>query len=580
MSIVTQNSDLGKIRKPSKKSKLQVPERLPGEGVDFLGNDRSEGFTIKTQPKDTDFNLFGFPRTNFIDSRGNVPQDFNINKPFTLSINKENSRLLKLHNDEFNFKDYYAQAKGSGELGARRSSRGFTEPFIIRDVGDQWGERISPTDAFPTSGFVRGGIAVSADRAFTDAQRLGKFLLTPRGILFTAKQFALQALNVGGDLGTRANVYDPLSPVKNTVPFLHFDRHIDTPLSPIIRQQLESNPIVTAIKANSPFANARGVSAEKFSTSMLLDTAKSFLGLSSDRKKLIDLKEPNNDDPTLKVRSIDVNVGSREYGGAEGDKVNLIPYGQQDRLDSRHGKLEDLDFIPFKFKDVVNNKVIAFRAILSGITDTFSPEYSSERYVGRPDSVYVYQGTNREISFTFDVYPKTDKEMYPLWQKMNYLAGLTYPSYGKAAGGGKGMIAPFCQLTIGDMYKDSDGYISSLTFTVQDQTTWETEFARLPKYIQVACNFIYIGKRLPSSTSKHFEVDWVQDEYTGDIAIKEPGDPQGATFATSDNSFKNNQVRKPFLENLIGRGNQTYRDELSKRVDSKLIKEILNSAGF
>jgi len=142
------------------------------------------------------------------------------------------------------------------------------------------------------------------------------------------------------------------------------------------------------------------------------------------------------------------------------------------------------------------------------------------------------------------------------------------------------MIAPFCQLTIGDMYKDSDGYISSLTFTVQDQTTWETEFARLPKYIQVACNFIYIGKRLPSSTSKHFEVDWVQDEYTGDIAIKEPGDPQGATFATSDNSFKNNQVRKPFLENLIGRGNQPYRDELSKRVDSKLIKEILNSAGF
>ena len=154
-----------------------------------MGNDRSEGFTIKTQPKDTDFTLFGFPRTNFIDSRGNVPQDFNINKPFTLSINKENSRLLKLHNDEFNFKDYYSQAKGSGELGLRRSSRGFTEPFIIRDVGDQWGERISPTDLLPTSGFVRGGIAV-LEIDFYGLQRLGKFLLTPRGILFTTKQFA------------------------------------------------------------------------------------------------------------------------------------------------------------------------------------------------------------------------------------------------------------------------------------------------------------------------------------------------------------------------------------------------------
>jgi len=496
-----------------------VPERLPNEGVDFFPNDRASGFTIKTEPKDTNFTLFGFPRTNFIDSRGNTPQDFNINKPFTLSIGKDNSRLLKLHNDEFNFKDYYAQAKGSGELGARRSSRGFTEPFIIRDVGDQWGERISPTDAFPTSGFVRGGIAVSADRAFTDALRLGKFLLTPRGILFTAKQFALQALNVGGDLGERANVYNPISPIQNVVPFLHFDRHIETPLSNILRNSLESNPIVTAIKANSPYANARvkntGLGAS------FLQALKSSFGLQSERPTLTSIQEvEKNDlgqvtkvlnDPTLKVRSIDVNTG-------EGDTVNLIPYGVRGRTkDDESGKsVEDLDFIPFKFKDVVNNKIIAFRAILSGITDTFSPEYSSERYVGRPDNVYVYQGTNREISFTFDVYPKTDKEMYPLWQKMNYLAGLTYPTYGAAEGGGKGMIAPFCQLTIGDMYKDSDGYISSLTFTVQEQTTWETEFAKLPKYIQVACNFIYIGKRLPSSTSKHFEVDWVEDEWNED----------------------------------------------------------------
>ena len=516
MSIVTQNSDLGRIKKPSKESKLQVPERLPNEGVDFFPNDRASGFTIKTEPKDTNFTLFGFPRTNFIDSRGNTPQDFNINKPFTLSIGKDNSRLLKLHNDEFNFKDYYAQAKGSGELGARRSSRGFTEPFIIRDVGDQWGERISPTDAFPTSGFVRGGIAVSADRAFTDAQRLGKFLLTPRGILFTAKQFALQALNVGGDLGERANVYNPISPIQNVVPFLHFDRHVETPLSNTLRKSLESNPIVTAIKADSPYANAR-VKSEGIGES-LLNALKSSFGLQSERPTLTSLQDTLKDDlgqvikvlndPTLKVRSTDVNTG-------EGDKVNLIPYSTygSERGDLFSKDSNDLDFIPFKFKDVVNNKVIAFRAILSGITDTFSPEYSSERYVGRPDNVYVYQGTNREISFTFDVYPKTDKEMYPLWQKMNYLAGLTYPTYGAAEGGGKGMIAPFCQLTIGDMYKDSDGYISSLTFTVQEQTTWETEFAKLPKYIQVACNFIYIGKRLPSSTSKHFEVDWVEDEW-------------------------------------------------------------------
>ena len=206
-------------------------------------------------------------------------------------------------------------------------------------------------------------------------------------------------------------------------------------------------------------------------------------------------------------------------GGTRGqDKVNLIPYGVDYYTKGGKGgtaeeKLVDLDWIPFKFKDVRNNKSIVFRAILSGITDTFSPEYSSESYVGRPDKVYVYQGTSREISFTFDVYPKSQEELPVLWEKLNYLAGLTYPHWadGNADGGG-GMISPFSELTIGQMYTDSPGYISALTYTVQDNGTWETTFAKVPKYVQVSCTFIYVGKRLPSATQKHYELPWVADK--------------------------------------------------------------------
>ena len=157
--------------------------------------------------------------------------------------------------------------------------------------------------------------------------------------------------------------------------------------------------------------------------------------------------------------------------------------------------------------------------------------------------------------------------MFPIWQKLNYLAGLTYPTYGDAVGGGKGMVAPFCQLTIGDMYKDSDGYISSLTYTVQDQTTWETEFTKLPKYLQVAVNYIYIGRRLPSSTSKHFEVDWVQDEYKGDDFFK------GASFSISDEAFKLPPVQSSLK---FGLG----RDVNKKNLTAKGVKDILNNAGF
>ncbi len=122
------------------------------------------------------------------------------------------------------------------------------------------------------------------------------------------------------------------------------------------------------------------------------------------------------------------------------------------------------------------------------------------------------QGTEREISFTFDIYPKSDAELVTLWEKMNYLAGLTYPSFEGAVGGGMGMISPICELTIGDMYRDAPGYLSGLTYTIMDEGTWELDLARLPKYVQASATFVYIGKRLPSSTQKHYDVPWVGEE--------------------------------------------------------------------
>ena len=95
---------------------------------------------------------------------------------------------------------------------------------------------------------------------------------------------------------------------------------------------------------------------------------------------------------------------------------------------------------------------------------------------------------------------------------MNYLAGLTYPSFEGAVGGGMGMISPICELTIGDMYRDAPGYLSGLTYTIMDEGTWELDLARLPKYVQASATFVYIGKRLPSSTQKHYELPWVPEE--------------------------------------------------------------------
>ena len=207
-------------------------------------------------------------------------------------------------------------------------------------------------------------------------------------------------------------------------------------------------------------------------------------------------------------------------GGANSpnvNKTNIIAYGEY--LDEK--KLEDKEgLIPFRFKDVLNNKILSFDAILSGITDTITPEYSSERYIGRPESVYVYQGVQRSVGFTFDVYPATRQELPVIWEKLNYLVGLCYPNWvdspyaGVQVEGIKPitMVSPICELTIGDMYNNTPGYLSSLTMTVQDGTTWEfEENLKLPHYIQVSVEFVYIGKYLPNAKGKHFELNWLND---------------------------------------------------------------------
>ena len=187
------------------------------------------------------------------------------------------------------------------------------------------------------------------------------------------------------------------------------------------------------------------------------------------------------------------------------DRVNLIPYGPRETAKSPEGKTEEeLDFIPFRFVDM-NSNYIVFRAILSGISDSFTPDYAEEKYIGRPDKVYVYTGTSRTISFTFDIYPKSAEELPVLWTKMNALAGQTYPDFRSGT-----MVAPFTKLTIGEMYTEMPGYISALTYTVQDNGTWETLWTKSPKYLQANCTFIPIMSDLPASDQALYSYPWLQ----------------------------------------------------------------------
>ena len=180
------------------------------------------------------------------------------------------------------------------------------------------------------------------------------------------------------------------------------------------------------------------------------------------------------------------------------DKINMTQYGED----------TNEDYIKFKFFDEVNKKHIIFPATLKGLNDTFSPDYASERYIGRPDQVWVYQGTNREISFDFSVAAMSRQQLLVVWEKINYLTGLTYPNW-VTQGNSTRMQAPFISLTIGDMYNRMPGYLNGLTYDVEDNATWDTEEGyQLPKIVNVNCTFTHIGKHPLANRGIHYDTPW------------------------------------------------------------------------
>ena len=219
MALVTLKSDLSRIR------------RKFGSNTKTAGNtDISKRVGVKK-----DLNTAILPRTNMLDSNGNVQINYDEKNKFQVPIDRSNSKL-EIHWDSA--KDsYYAKGPTNDILGLKKESRlgSPNQPYVIREIGQRWDGSDVATYS-NTVDFFRGGVSTLAGRVAGDFVRTGKFLLDNPG--FTVNQYGLQAMNVGGDLGARANFYNPISPLLNTVPLLHFERHIDIPdLSDNIRQR-------------------------------------------------------------------------------------------------------------------------------------------------------------------------------------------------------------------------------------------------------------------------------------------------------------------------------------------------------
>lgn len=82
-----------------------------------------------------------------------------------------------------------------------------------------------------------------------------------------------------------------------------------------------------------------------------------------------------------------------------------------------------------KFHITNSDEILIFRmANFNGMTDAFTITYNDIKYFGRAEALKQYIGVSRNISFTFDIVVDNENDIYPIYKKLDILAGLGYPN--------------------------------------------------------------------------------------------------------------------------------------------------------
>jgi hypothetical protein len=158
---------------------------------------------------------------------------------------------------------------------------------------------------------------------------------------------------------------------------------------------------------------------------------------------------------------------------------------------------------------------------MTGYSDSFTPGWDRIDIMGRPDGAYLYTTFERSVSFNFTVAALSRSEMIPMWRKLNYLSTYTMPDFnGSARPSG-----PFMRISIGSLFKNTPGFISSLTYTIPDDTNWDIaddtdtpNAKQLPMVVDVAMSFTVVGDFRPQMMGRAYSLqgkrDWLKDSVT------------------------------------------------------------------
>jgi hypothetical protein len=156
------------------------------------------------------------------------------------------------------------------------------------------------------------------------------------------------------------------------------------------------------------------------------------------------------------------------------DKITALPIYRSDFVAENSEAYPVNDLVKFRIAAIdgtaPNFKTfIHFRAFIDSFSDSYTADWTSNKYMGRGEDFYTYNGFGRTISLSFTVAAQSKQELIPMYQKLNYLASNLTPDYSPSGY----MRGPLVQLTMGGYLYEQVGFITALTYDVPNDTTWE-----------------------------------------------------------------------------------------------------------
>jgi hypothetical protein len=158
------------------------------------------------------------------------------------------------------------------------------------------------------------------------------------------------------------------------------------------------------------------------------------------------------------------------------DKITAFPLyqsGGNSKLSPNNKKLLN-DLVQFRIGVIDNDNPskkthIHFRAIIDSMSDSYTSNWEAQKFMGRGENFYKYDGFDRSISLSWTVAARSKQELIPMYQKLNYLASVCAPDYSNSGY----MRGNLITLTVGGYCYEQTGIMRGITLDVPTESPWE-----------------------------------------------------------------------------------------------------------